>query len=195
MKLIPYRFFSFTVLLLCGVMLIWHFAMTFVYVAPSGIFPASWYPLVVSYMNPGFYQGWSLFAPDVSSWQNELYYRTFSDGEWSDWQETTSMEGRSAHPKLEEIPEKLNHNLSVQLRDNLYYKDSVPRFDRVIIQKQYHSAAHYCRMHHFRMTNSEADSIQLRLDFSFFPKPGSSETEEPRSFMYPPHSLEHVNNR
>lgn len=145
-----------------------HFTCTLGYVLPQSFLPTPLVQISTSYMYPAFFQGWSLFAPDVAHWQGEMYYRVYDDNTWSDWQSSSELPGYSSHPKLRETAEKLNHYLIVQLNEGLYIEDGREVYDNVLLGGHFKSAVHYAMMHHQRLNEGKPDSIQLRMYVDFF---------------------------
>ncbi len=136
-------------------------------------------------MYPSFYQGWSLFAPDVPKWHSDLEYRYFNDGEWAPWQSSSAFPGAVAHPVQARIAQKLNHYLTNQLRENLYYKNGVPQFDKVVTQGHYRGAVYLVRAELKQLNKRNIDSLQLKLNVSYAPEPGSGNSPEIKSVEYP----------
>lgn len=76
----------------------WHFAATFLWNAPRNPVTDSVGPQVSSYMEPFFWQNWSLFAPNPINAENELLIRAevpnpeTGDYETTEWVSATALE-------------------------------------------------------------------------------------------------------
>lgn len=168
-----------------ALLFLFHFGCTIGYILPRYLLPVSVVEWSTSYMYPAFYQGWSLFAPDVAHWQGELYYRSYSKGKWSAWQSTTVIPGYSEHPKLIETAEKLNTYLCSQLHEGYYVKDGKPRYEKVVVKGHYKSAIHYAMMHLQKMGYKKPDSLQLRMEIEYFPAMNSGDSSRVEVYDYP----------
>lgn len=162
-----------------------HFGFTLLYVLPERLVGNTLRTWSTSYMYPVFHQGWSLFAPDVANWQSELYYRYYLNGEWSDWTSTSEIEGVTSHPKMREMAEKLNHYLTIQLQEGLYYDGDTPKFDQVIVQGHYKSAVYFVQQHAARMGVNAMDSLQLKMEVGYSPKPNEADRRDTKVIEYP----------
>jgi len=160
---------------------------------PKQYFPAKVSELAAGYMYPSFYQGWSLFAPDVPKWHSDLEYRYYYQGQWNDWQSSSCFPGGEGHPVQARIAQKLNHYLTNQLRDNLYYENKIPQFDKVVTQGHYRGAVYLVRAELKKLNQENIDSLQLKLNVSYAPKPGSGAPAELRTVEYPILSTQQAN--
>jgi hypothetical protein len=170
--------------LLCLLVFVIHFGMTVLYTAPSVVVPGYFRALSEAYMEPAFYQGWSLFAPDVQQGYTRLEYRNPpGEGEWI----ATENVGKWTHSKLREISFKVNHYLEYELNANLTYdSQGNPKTSLVEASGYYKMAAYLCRAHAQMLRgNQMADSIEMRLIRTRIAPPGGGCISSQDTILFP----------
>ncbi len=129
------------------------------------------------YSFPVFHQDWKLFAPDLAMYNSELEYRCVSNGTWSNWTDVTTSEGYAPVSRMERIEQGFNHQLAWQATNNLYSKDGVTQLDKIVHSTAYRNALYYAvKMHELHKPQEKYDSLQVRLNFRFTPKPEEHNT-------------------
>ncbi|MAR65998.1 MAG: hypothetical protein CL833_01980 [Crocinitomicaceae bacterium] len=68
--------------LLIVTFLLFHFSMTYFYVAPEEFNSVVLKNVSGNYMKPFFHQGWSLFAPELPEYNVSIAYRQSQDRQW-----------------------------------------------------------------------------------------------------------------
>ena len=164
---------------------VFHFGLTLIYTLPKDYFPPKLRELVAGYMYPSFYQGWSLFAPDVPGWHSSIQYRYYRGGAWSDWTSTEAIPEYSNHPVHARVSQKFAHYLTNLVQENLYYENGKAQFDRVLGQGHYRSAVYLVRAHLNRQQITDLDSLQLQLLVKYAPEPGSGNASEQKVVDFP----------
>ncbi|NNE54639.1 MAG: hypothetical protein HKN32_01370 [Flavobacteriales bacterium] len=165
-----------------------HFAMTSLYTIPSLPAPEGLKKMSRSYIWPMFHQGWQLFAPNVPGYQNDLFFRAYADGKWTEWMDASRMPEVSNHPRIPYITQKVAIRMSNMVKDperGVYYADDLPQLDKVEITAPYQFGIFYCRQQYKMRFGTFPDSLQLRLDFIVTPNffTGKKEVED-KSFTF-----------
>ncbi len=179
---------AFTLLLIAG--LVTHFSLTLIYCFRDNM-PYKANAVADRYMVPCFHQNWKLFAPDVPMYNVELEWRCLAaphpqplsggEGSWTPWQDATYEEGLKESPRvLETVEQGFCTQLSAQLLNNLYRKDSTIIYDRIVGSPAYASALFYVMKYHEQKKlpfndrmNRQPVAWQIRLRYTFAPQPRS----------------------
>ena len=173
---------------LCLLVFVVHFGMTVVYTAPASAVPGSLRAISESYMEPSFYQGWSLFAPDVQKSYTRFEYR--NPPGTGDWIATEEIDEQS-HPKIREISFKVNHYLEYELESNLTYDAlGIPQTSLIAASGYYKMAAYLCRAHaQLRLGDRMADSVEIRIIRTQIAAPGTGFIASRDTIVFPPFSV------
>lgn len=174
---------------LCLLVFVLHFGMTVLYTAPSAAVPGSLRALSEAYMEPAFYQGWSLFAPDVQKGYTRFEYRNPpGKGEWI----ATENIGEMSHPKIREISFKVNHYLEYELETNLTYDArGNPQTALIAASGYYKMAAYFCRAHaQMLQGDGMADSLEIRIVRTKMAPPGKGFIASRDTIVFPAFSVE-----
>lgn len=165
-----------------------HFGMTIAYTAPAAAVPGSLRAVAEGYMEPAFYQGWSLFAPDMQKGYTRFEYRNPPGrGEWV----ATETIGELSHPKIREISFKVNHYLEYELATNLTFNsEGRPQTSLIAASGYYKMAAYLCRAH-AQLLQGEvmADSIEIRVLRTQIALPGEGFIASRDTIVFPPFSV------
>ncbi len=164
--------------------LIIHFAITLLYVCSTSYWSQISRPVTEKYMEPAFYQGWSLFAPDVAHWDCKVDYRIMRNNTWGSWNYTGELPNQS-HPKIEEMSIKVGHYMGFLLHDNLYEENGVMRFDRCEANGYYRMAYYMAIAHQNKLNPSPWDSLQIRARMIFPAALGTKAEPEFKNYDFP----------
>ena len=173
--------------------LVVHFAMTSLYTMPAIPATPAMSSAARSYMWPAFHQGWHLFAPGVPGFQNKLYYRVPSDGEWGEWVDADTIAGRS-HARIPYITQKICTQLHGAINGKttgVYYLEGDPQYDKVMTSSAFKFAVYYCAQEYRQAAGNLPDSLQLRLDYLITPDfhSGRVAVEQP-VFQFPTYVIQ-----
>jgi hypothetical protein len=138
------------------------------------------------YCVPLFHQNWKLFAPDLPTYNAELQYRISTAGEWGSWADVTAAYGYGRSSRMETIEQGFNTALAWQVMDNLYSKGGKKQFDRIVQSNAYASALFYAlKMQEIHQPEVRIDSVQLRMEYRFTPKPDQAYTFQKSWLEFP----------
>lgn len=154
-------------------LLLWHFAMTLVYISPRNFFNPFINTVSDAYMLPFFHQSWSLFAPDPPRYEKSLQYKVKVNDVWKEWIDPGS-ELLQKHDACRLSPDnilfRVNQNTAWRLWHDV--EEVMPavlkRFpDTLSYLKQsraFHTAVYYANAS-YRKSGPEAvaDSLKIRL--------------------------------
>jgi hypothetical protein len=141
------------------------------------------------YTFPVFHQDMKLFAPDLAMYSVHLESRIYNNGQWQSWTDVTQKAGHDMRSRMERVEQNFNHALSWEVTQNLYSKDGVPQFDRLITSAAYRNALYYAWRMQSRFNGSEPyDSIQIRLNYAFTPPVGQQGEVNYSQLAFPPYS-------
>jgi hypothetical protein len=145
------------------------------------------------YTFPVFHQDMKLFAPDLAMYSVHLQSRVYSDGQWQQWTDVSQKAGYDLHSRMERVEQSLNHTLSWEVTQNLYSKEGVPQFDRLITGAAYRNALYYAwRMQTRYQPNEAYDSIQVGLNYVFTPLSGNEREVSQTQLAFPPYSKQQM---
>jgi hypothetical protein len=172
--------------------LVIHFALTSIYSMDFLVLPRSVRQVSQIYTVPFFHQNWSMFAPEVPEYDLQLQYRFPTNGTWSAWNETTESCGFEYRDRAEYLEQSICSGLAYQVAQNIYFENGIRKLDRIEDAFDYGKALNYAmKMHEHFYSKEIEDSLQIRLQFVFTPKPGSTEEKtdylEFSTFIIPAH--------
>lgn len=145
------------------------------------------------YSFPAFHQDMKLFAPDVAMYSVHLESRVYRDGQWQPWMDVTEKAGFDLRSRMERVEQNFNHALSWDVTQNLYSKDGVTQFDRLINGAAYRNALYYAWRMQTRFSPDETyDSIQIRLHYAFNPPAGQKAEVNHSQLAFPPYSKQQM---
>lgn len=162
-----------------------HFALLWWYCWPADNQMVRKERLAARYVEPTFYQQWSLFAPDVNTYQTKLSYRPLTAAGWGDWQYPAETEGWARRAVMARMHQSMVYDLGDFAARNWYVQDSVMRLDRITSDPLFQGAVFLCGRHHGLQNGALPDSVALRLDYLYFAKPGSGVADEPYELLFP----------
>jgi hypothetical protein len=162
--------------------------MTLLYVMNTSRVSQKFRPYTERYMEPAFYQGWSLFAPDVATWNCKVDYRVKRAGIWEEWHYTDELEEKS-HPKLTEMSVKMGHYIGYLLKDNLYFENGLAKYDKCEASGYYRMAYYMSIAHQNYVNSSPWDSLQVRARMYFPEKFGSAGADSTVFYDFPPRGI------
>lgn len=161
---------AFIIALITGLVI--HFALTLIYVFRDQM------PVVVNqrtdrYMAPVFHQNWKLFAPDLPRYNCELEFRLAMNNEWTDWKDMNAVYGYAENSVLETIEQNILTQLNWQVLNNLYSRNDVRQFDRIMSSTAYTDAMFMVmKMHRNANPGQQEEMMQIRMRYRFTPQPG-----------------------
>ena len=154
-----------------------HFTAVIIAVAPSEWSQPDVRYLSDQYVKPQFRQAWQLFAP-VPRDQSKLYYRYFSEGNWSDTISLNEEMKELNLPFSNRIAVKSVYYLGRETRKNTQFEaDGSKNYRLVKASGAYYRAVHVCLFHTKTKFKIRPDSIELILKRELFPKPGFTQTK------------------
>lgn len=163
-----------------------HFALLWWYCLPADNQMLRKERLAARYVEPAFYQQWSLFAPDVNNYQTVLHYRALTAEGWTDWQLPTVSPRRAERVAMERMHQSMMYELGDFAARNWYVQDSVLMLDRITADPLFRAAAFMCGRHHGLVHGVVPDSVILRMDYLYFAPPASGAVDEPYELLFPP---------
>jgi len=163
-----------------------HFALLWWYCWPADNQMLRKERLAARYVEPVFYQQWSLFAPDVNNYQTVLHYRALTAEGWTDWQLPTVSPRRAERVAMERMHQSMMYELGDFAARNWYMQDSVLMLDRITSDPMFRAAAFMCGRHHGLVHGTLPDSVILRMDYLYFAPPASGAADEPYELLFPP---------
>lgn len=163
--------FLIVVSLLGVVFLSIHFVLTFIF-STRDFMPMKSRVIAESYSFPAFHQDWKLFAPDLAMYNVDIEYRYAISGKWSGWIDVGQSHGYGEYSRLERIEQGFGRLLVWEATNNFYSKNGERQFDRIMRSSAYRNALYFTmKMHESGHENTSFDSLQIRLNFRFTPKP------------------------
>lgn len=137
------------------------------------------------YSVPFFYQSWSMFAPSVPTYHQELQYRGFSQEKWTTWMDVTEQYESEAHSAMEYVEQNICSGLSQQVAGNFYQKNGAIQWDAITSSLEYQRAIFYAEKMHSTHGGLRLDSLQIRMMYRFIPSPGDTSRMKPTYLEFP----------
>ncbi len=137
------------------------------------------------YSIPFFYQSWTMFAPSIPEYHQELEYRYFSKNTWSSWADATASHEMEVHSAMEYVEQNLCSGLSQQVAGNYTSINGVISWASITESLEYHKAFHYAQKMHDAYRQIPCDSMQIRLHYTFIPPQGAQRERNQEYLEFP----------
>ncbi|MFM9984630.1 MAG: DUF5819 family protein [Flavobacteriales bacterium] len=158
--------------------LLGHFTLTIVYAFRENM-PAALNQRTDRYMAPVFHQNWKLFAPDLPRYNCELEFRLAINNEWTDWKDASSFYGYDDYSSVETIEQNILTQLNWQLLNNLYTRNGVIQFDRIVRSTAYTDAMFMVmKMHRNAQPDKREEMMQIRIRYQFTSTPHKDDNHQ-----------------